>query len=230
MRRLKTLRRPPISPNGAQAISPVAPSPPFRCSHAVHRCPSVDSGLGVGVPPPTPSLGGMVSEARADFTSAMWTWVFSLGIALVAVWAFLAIAIPVGRLLPSPGEIALPGRIGTPAGFWLRSAAEITDLLLAFLTFLFVAIVSQAASAILAFAFLAVLVWILVASPGKRALGLRVLRTDGSGVGLGRRFCRSSLAWVFSAVFLNLMIPFHKDKRGLQDLICDTVVVHLRAR
>lgn len=189
------------------------------------------SFLGVGVPPPTPSLGGMVSEVRADFiTSAMWTWVFSLGIALVAVWAFLAIAIPVGRLLPSPGEIALPGRIGTPAGFWLRSAAEIIDLL-AFLTVLFViAIVSQAASAILAFAFLAVLVWILVASPGKRALGLRVLRTNGSGVGLGRRFCRSSLAWVFSAVFLNLMIAFQKDKRGLQDLICDTVVVRLRAR
>ena len=46
MRRLKTVRRPPIYPNGAQAISPVAPSPLFRCPHAVHRCPSVDSGLG----------------------------------------------------------------------------------------------------------------------------------------------------------------------------------------
>ena len=45
MRRLKTVRRPPIYPNGAQAISPVAPSPLFRCPHAVHRCPSVDSGL-----------------------------------------------------------------------------------------------------------------------------------------------------------------------------------------
>ena len=45
VRRLKTVRRPPIYPNGAQAISPVAPSPLFRCPHAVHRCPSVDSGL-----------------------------------------------------------------------------------------------------------------------------------------------------------------------------------------
>ena len=27
------------------AISPVAPSPTCRCPHAVHRCPSVDSGL-----------------------------------------------------------------------------------------------------------------------------------------------------------------------------------------
>ena len=45
MRRLKTVRRPPSTPR-PQAISPVAPSPtPFRCPHAVHPCPSVDSGL-----------------------------------------------------------------------------------------------------------------------------------------------------------------------------------------
>ena len=37
MRQLKTVRRPPIYPNGAQAISSAAPSPPFRCPHAVHR-------------------------------------------------------------------------------------------------------------------------------------------------------------------------------------------------
>ena len=37
VRQLKTVRRPPVYPNGAQAISPVAPSPPFRCPHAVHR-------------------------------------------------------------------------------------------------------------------------------------------------------------------------------------------------
>ena len=46
MRRLKTVRRPPSTPR-PQAISPVAPSPtPFHCPHAVHPCPSVDSGLG----------------------------------------------------------------------------------------------------------------------------------------------------------------------------------------
>ena len=57
MRRLKTLRRPPIYPNGAQAISPVAPSPPFHCPHAVHPCPSVDSGLGKdGKAEPDPEL------------------------------------------------------------------------------------------------------------------------------------------------------------------------------
>ena len=37
VRQLKTVRRPPIYPNGAQAISPTVPSPPFCCPHAVHR-------------------------------------------------------------------------------------------------------------------------------------------------------------------------------------------------
>ena len=37
VRQLKTVRRPPIYPNGAQAISPAVPSPPFCCPHAVHR-------------------------------------------------------------------------------------------------------------------------------------------------------------------------------------------------
>ena len=37
VRQMKTVRRPPICPNGAQAISPAAPSPPFRCPHALLR-------------------------------------------------------------------------------------------------------------------------------------------------------------------------------------------------
>ena len=46
--RLQAARRPPAYPNQARIIAPVAPSPLFRCPHAVHRCPSVDSGLGIG--------------------------------------------------------------------------------------------------------------------------------------------------------------------------------------
>ena len=180
------------------------------------------SFLGVGVPPLTPSLGGMIADARAHFTLAMW---IPLGILLVAVWAFSAIAIPVGRILSPPAGPALPGQIGAPAGFWIRAAAEMIDHF-AMLTVLFVIGVLQSASAIMAIALLPAMVWIFVASPGKRALGLHVLRPDGSRVGLGRKFCRSPLAWIFSAVLVNLMIAFRKDKRGLHDLICDTVVVH----
>ena len=182
------------------------------------------SFLGVGVPPTAPSLGGVISGARAHFAFARWHWMFPLGIVLMAVWAFSAIAIPVSRILVSPAGTAPAGQIGTPAGFWIRSAAEMIDLL-ALMTALFVANVLPFPSAILAIASLAALVWVLVASPGKRALGLHVLRVDGSRVGLGRKFCRSLLAWLFSAVLVNLMIAFRKDKRGFHDLIFDTIVV-----
>ena len=80
--------------------------------------------------------------------------------------------------------------------------------------------------AILTIVFLTASVRILVTSPGKCALGLHVLRPDGSRVGPRRKFCR----WVLSELVFHigcLMIAFRKDERGLHDLICDTVVVRL---
>ena len=47
MRQLKTVRRPPIYPNGAQAISPASSLTPLLLSS---RRPSVDSGLGARLP------------------------------------------------------------------------------------------------------------------------------------------------------------------------------------
>ena len=65
---------------------------------------------------------------------------------------------------------------------------------------------------------------------GKRVLGIYVLRPDGSRVGIGRAFVRY-LGYILSALFFfvgYLMIAFREDKRGLHDLICDTVVVYKR--
>ena len=45
MRRLKTARRPPIYPKTPGHLPCSSLTHPFRCPHAVHRCPSVDSGL-----------------------------------------------------------------------------------------------------------------------------------------------------------------------------------------
>lgn len=62
---------------------------------------------------------------------------------------------------------------------------------------------------------------------GKRALGLYVLRQDGSRVGPLRAFVRYA-AYIPSSLFLGagfLMIGFSSDKRGLHDRICGTVVV-----
>lgn len=62
---------------------------------------------------------------------------------------------------------------------------------------------------------------------GKRALGLYVVRPDGSKVGVGRALARY-LSYSLSAAILFvgfLMIAWRRDKRGLHDLICDTYVV-----
>ncbi len=166
-----------------------------------------------------------------------------MGILLVAVGAFSAIAIPVGKGLNSVSRSnpigALATQAGTPAGLWIRLAAFLIDfaahvgmvILLFILLNLYEAIMgppSAFARAVLIIAYFTALVWIEVTSPGKRALGLQILRPNGSRVGLGRKFCRF-LAYTLSVLTLYigfLMIAFRKDKRGLHDLICDTVVVH----
>ena len=193
------------------------------------------SFLGVGVPPSTPSLGGMVAVAtRLDVH--WWTWVFPLGIVLVGVGAFSAIAIPVGRGLAPPARAVLPAWAGAPAGFWIRMAAYLIDLaaivlfiLLSYFPLAMMGLASAFAGTIFIIAILAALVWIPAVSPGKRALGLRVLRPDGSRAGLGRKLCRSLAQMLSELIFFIgfLMIAFRKDRRGLHDLICDTVVVRV---
>ena len=62
---------------------------------------------------------------------------------------------------------------------------------------------------------------------GKRICGLRVLRPDGAKVGPGRalaRYCASGVSFVILGIGY-LMIAFRSDKRGLHDVICDTVVL-----
>ena len=62
---------------------------------------------------------------------------------------------------------------------------------------------------------------------GKRVCGAYVLRSDGSRVGFVRAALRY-LCYFVSASTLGigfLMIAFRGDKRGLHDLICDTMVV-----
>ncbi|AOG02811.1 RDD family protein [Bosea sp. RAC05] len=66
------------------------------------------------------------------------------------------------------------------------------------------------------------------ATPGKRLLGLKVIRADGrqvtAGLALGR-----SLAYVLSALTLYIgfiMVGLTAQKRGLHDMICGTRVVY----
>ena len=69
------------------------------------------------------------------------------------------------------------------------------------------------------------------ATPGKMALGLKVIRPNGGAVALGRAFCRP-LAKLLSAIILYIgyiMVAFDSEKRGLHDMICDTRVIKQRA-
>ena len=71
----------------------------------------------------------------------------------------------------------------------------------------------------------AIAIW--QATAGMWVCRLRVLRTDGSRVGVGRslgRYFASVLSMLLFGVGY-LLIIFREDKRALHDLICDTVVI-----
>ncbi len=68
------------------------------------------------------------------------------------------------------------------------------------------------------------------ATPGKMALGLKLLRADGQKLGVGRIIGRN-LAKAISGIILcigYLMAGFDDEKRTLHDRICDTRVIRTR--
>jgi len=73
---------------------------------------------------------------------------------------------------------------------------------------------------------------------GKRVMGLRIVRTDGSRASLGRIFWARMIApgvlatipllgWIFELV--DLLTIFAVDRRTLHDRMADTIVIDLRA-
>lgn len=73
-------------------------------------------------------------------------------------------------------------------------------------------------------------IWKLGATPGKMALGLKVVRPGGGPVDVGRALGRY-FAKILSGLILcigYIMIAFDSEKRGLHDMICDTRVIKSR--
>jgi uncharacterized RDD family membrane protein YckC len=69
------------------------------------------------------------------------------------------------------------------------------------------------------------------ASLGKMAVGIKVVRSDGSAIGFWRGFARY-FAMIPSALILMigyLMAAFTERKQALHDMICDTLVVDKHA-
>ena len=67
-------------------------------------------------------------------------------------------------------------------------------------------------------------------TPGKLALGLKVVRPNGGPIGLGRAFGRY-FAKILSGIILMIgyiIAAFDSEKRALHDMICDTRVIRAR--
>jgi len=67
----------------------------------------------------------------------------------------------------------------------------------------------------------------LMASPGKLAVGIKVVRSDGRRLTLGRSIGRGFAYYLsFLTLYIGaLMVAFTQRKQGLHDLVCDTLVV-----
>ena len=156
-----------------------------------------------------------------------------------------------------PGEGAVPGPFGY-GGFWIRVAARIIDglaqsVVLVPLMFIGLFMIGMSASegggggegamAALLFQVMYQLVAMVIglaydvffirkydATPGKMAVGLKLLRSDGSKLSIGRIIGRH-FAHFISALPLGIgyiVAGSDEQKRTFHDRICDTRVIRVR--
>jgi uncharacterized RDD family membrane protein YckC len=156
---------------------------------------------------------------------------------------------PVGEAGPPPREepgrsegtaavtLPSPEAASTAAGFWLRLAAWIIDMVV-----LAVAVLVFG-SGLLAVSDLAVVIWWatpfayfticnkLGVTVGKAAFGLRIVSTRGRTISWLRAFSRS-LFWLLGFASMGLGLAFigwQKRKQGWHDMIAETEVLRLKA-
>ena len=139
--------------------------------------------------------------------------------------------------------------LGGPGGFWFRTIAYLIDTLVIVLPSVFLWLLLgqptpedfsqimeppegyerlQFLVIILTLIYDTALITFWATTVGKRAFGLYVVRSDGSRVGLFRALARHILTALSANLTLGLIflvVAFREDRRGLHDLICDTVVI-----
>lgn len=114
------------------------------------------------------------------------------------------------------------------SGFWNRFVGLLIDALILIIPSMLVSQFAPDGGEFLLYIAYFVGFWaIWGATPGKRLLGLNIERPDGSRIGPGRAVARYFAWWLSLALFGVgfIMAGLREDKRGLHDLICDTVVV-----
>ena len=139
--------------------------------------------------------------------------------------------------------------LGNPGGFGFRAVAYIIDTLVVVMPLVFFWIVLgqpvpenfdqiwdppegydrlQIGVLFLTMAYDTALITYFATTIGKRAFGLYVVRSDGSRVGFIRALARhvlTALSANLTLGFIFLVVMFREDRRGLHDIICDTVVI-----
>jgi predicted Zn finger-like uncharacterized protein len=145
---------------------------------------------------------------------------------------------PAPRLLPK-------------AGFWIRVVAYVLDFLLLWTVEYLLSLLIGLTVGLLGLSAegdpsIEVVIWLFSAAlsigyavfftgycgqtPGKMALRIKVIRTDGSPLGYGRAALREVLGKLISGILLGigyLMVAFDSQKQGLHDKIADTYVIKL---
>jgi uncharacterized RDD family membrane protein YckC len=153
-----------------------------------------------------------------------------------------------------PGQGAVPGPFGY-GGFWIRFCARFVDgLILAAVGMLIGAVIGgifgamgalrggntaamilmqviiQGCAMLVAIAYEVFFIRKYDATPGKMALGLNLLRADGSKLSVGRIIGRY-FAYLVSCLTLAIgfiIAGFDDEKRSLHDRMCDTRVIKTR--
>jgi peptide/nickel transport system permease protein len=208
------------------------------------------SFLGFGLQPPQSSLGLMMAQGRQYVITAWWVVVIPSVVVFTGFGAFLAMAIPMGRLQPvlvSPAQTqqASTGNMEL-ASIWGRTGSLVVDLLLLNLIkgagtyivlFLIISIpfvrtpwfnpISSITTYFLWAAYF-ILFWSRSGqTPGMKLFNIRVLREDGSRLSVGRATLRlAGFAVGGAVVFLGLIWAFFNPrKQGWHDQLAGTLVV-----
>lgn len=135
------------------------------------------------------------------------------------------------------------------AGFWIRVVAALLDGVILFvLQFVLGFLLAMAGVAvnggggeeigglvmlfgyILSFAYYIVFTGHGGQTPGKMAVRIKVIRTDGSDISYGKAAFREVIAKFISGIILcigYLMVAFDEQKQGLHDRMSDTYVIKL---
>ncbi len=114
------------------------------------------------------------------------------------------------------------------AGFWRRLAASIVDSTIVGILFLLLNVLLGVIIASIGMIAYYVGFWVgLGQTPGKAAIGMRIVKTDGTRIGFGTAILRF-FGYIVSSLILYIgfiVIAFHGQKRGLHDLIAGTMVI-----